>query len=363
MLLKIENASFAYNNKKKIIDNLNFSADIGDLIAILGPNGSGKTTMLRCIMGFLKFNEGESFLENEDIYKMPSKKLWSKVSYVPQAKGNSSSLNARDMILLGMASKIGVFSSPSAKDYTKAEQTAESLGISYLLDKKCNEMSGGELQMVLIARALVSDPKLLILDEPESNLDFRNQLIVLDALSKLASEGMCVIFNTHYPEHALTRANKSLILHKGGNTLFGETQQIVTEDTIREAFGVKTIISEIETTGNTYKSIMPIKLTGNKLKSTVSEDEEAIGVISVIFSTYTLSTRINEILSKYSNYIIGRMGMPYNKNELYIINITLDAPSSKIESLKHELSILPGVNVKATIADKDKENKNGKKTD
>ncbi len=358
MLLKIENATFAYNNKKKIIDNLNFTADSGDLIAILGPNGAGKTTMLRCIMGFLRFNKGKSFIEDDDIYKLPSKKLWSKVSYVPQSKGNSSSLPARDMILLGMASKIGVFSSPSRKDIEKAETIASSLGISYLLDKKCNEISGGELQMVLIARALVSDPKLLILDEPESNLDFRNQLIVLDTMSKLASDGMCVIFNTHYPEHALTRANKSLILHKGGKTLFGKTQEIVTEDTIREAFGVNTIISEVETTGNTYKSILPIKLTNSKDKTTTKKNTEAIAVVSVIFSAYSLSGRVNEILSKYANYIIGRMGMPYNKNELYIINVTLDAPINKIESLRHELSILPGINVKATIADKSEENQN-----
>ncbi len=352
MLLKIENASFSYDKNKKIIDNLNFQANGGDIIAILGPNGAGKTTMLRCIMGFLKFNDGKNYLDGTDIYKLPSKALWSKVSYVPQAKGNSSSLSAQEMILLGMASKIGIFSSPSEKDYQKAADIAKSLGISHLLEKKCNKMSGGEFQMVLIARALVSEPKLLILDEPESNLDFRNQLIVLDTLNALASRGMCVIFNTHYPEHALTRANKSLILHKGGKTIFGDTQKIVTEEIIRNAFGVNTVISEIETTGNIYKSILPVRLAENKIDDIAYSNKNAIAVISAIFSDYDLSGKINDIFSKYSNCIIGRMGMPYNKGGVYIINVTIDAPVNEIESLRHELSILPDVSVKATIADK-----------
>lgn len=352
MLLKIENASFAYKTNQTIIANLNFEANAGDLIAILGPNGAGKTTMLRCIMGFLKFNVGQVKIDGKDIYKLTSKNLWNLVSYVPQAKGNTSSLSAEDMILLGMASKIGFFSSPSEEHRKIAISIAQSLGIEHLLKKKCNQMSGGELQMVLIARALASEPKILILDEPESNLDFRNQLIVLNTLSHLASKGMCVIFNTHYPEHALTRANKSLILHKGGKTLFGDTQKIVTEENIRNAFGVKTVISEIETTGNVYKSIMPIQLSDKKADNLITPDENAIAVVSVIFSDYSYSEKINEIFSRYSNYIIGRMGMPYGQNRVYIINVTMDAPVSEINSLRHELSIIPGVNVKATISER-----------
>lgn len=352
MLLKIENASFSYKKGNTIIDNLNFEASSGDLIAILGPNGAGKTTMLRCIMGFLKFNRGKSYLDGTDIYTLPSKIFWNKVSYVPQAKGNTSSLTALEMILLGLTPKIGIFSTPSEKHRNKVFDIANSLGIVHLLYKRCNRMSGGELQMVLIARALISEPELLILDEPESNLDFRNQLIVLDTLSRLASEGMCVIFNTHYPEHALTRANKSLIIHKGGKTVFGETQRVVTENTIGEAFGVKTVISEVESAGNTYKSIMPVRLEKVEQESKEESDINAIAVISVIFSLYSLSSRINEIFSKYSDYIIGRMGMPYARSEVYIINVTVDAPIKEIESMRHELSILPSVNVKATISEK-----------
>ena len=354
MLLKIENASFSYKNDTPIIHKLNFSADKGDLIAILGPNGAGKTTLLRCIMGFLKFGDGHSYLGGKDIYKISSSSLWSTISYVPQAKGNVSALTVEDMILLGLASKIGIFSSPDDNDRKKVYEVCQALKISHLLSKKCNQISGGELQMVLIAKALASDPKLLILDEPESNLDFRNQLIVLDTLSSLAAKGMCVIFNTHYPEHALTRANKSLIIYKGGKTVFGETSKVVTEDNIRTAFGVTTVISEIETKGNTYRSIMPLRLSDDTSdKNTMYHpDKKAIAIISVIFSDNSLSSRINDIFSRFSKHIIGRMGMPYNKGNVYIINVTVDAPESEIELMKQELSILPGVNVKATVAER-----------
>ncbi len=353
MILKAENLSFSYKKGVTIIDNLNFEAHSGDLIAVLGPNGAGKTTLLKCIMGFRKIDSGRCLLDGTDIRRLSPRKLWRRISYVPQAKGTASALKALEMIMLGLTSRIGVISAPTEEDASKARSIAESLGIGFLLDKKCNEMSGGELQMVLIARALASEPELLILDEPESNLDFRNQLIVLDTLSKLSSSGICVIFNTHFPEHALTRANKALILHKGGRTVFGETSKVVTEENIAAAFGVEALIREVETSGNTYKSILPLGITDkNGDSEDTDRDGRAIGVVSVIFSDFSLGTRINEIFTRFGEYIVGRMGMPYNAADVYIINVTVDAPCSEIESLRHELAILPGVNVKATVSDK-----------
>ena len=144
-------------------------------------------------------------------------------------------------------------------EFGNLDELAESLGIAGLLPKKCTEMSGGEAQMVLIARALASKPELLILDEPESNLDFRNQLIVLETLSRLAEDGMAVIFNTHYPEHALTRASKALLLEKSGRTVAGPVGEVVTEENIRSAFGVEAAIREFE--GGQF-GILPLRLTG-----------------------------------------------------------------------------------------------------
>ena len=354
MILQIDHASISYEPGTPIIRDLNFSAQSGDLIAILGPNGAGKTTLLRCLMGFLRWKEGHCRIDGTDIRTIPQHKLWQIISYVPQARGAFASLKAEDMILLGRTGKLGLFSTPSAKDRAKVGELADLLGISRsLLQKHCNEMSGGELQMIRIARALAAEPSLLILDEPESNLDFKNQLIVLDALSKLSAQGSCCIFNTHYPEHALTRANKSLILQKGGQTIFGDTSNVVTESNLERAFGVKSIIREVETEGNIYRSILPLSLSGARGNLTESEEERPlIGVVSLIVPDMELGTRINQILHQYRDQIIGRMGMSYAEGGVHIIHVTLDAPKKEIDALTHQLNILPGVRVKATLSEK-----------
>ena len=245
MILSVKNASFAYKKGNTVFEDVTFDISSGEIMSILGANGSGKTTLLRCVMGMLKLKKGEVLLDGEKIGSLSQKKLWQKIAYVPQARGVYSSLDVKNMILLGTASRVGVFSSPGEREERLAILTAERLGITHLLDKKCSEVSGGELQMVLIARALAAEPEVMILDEPESNLDFRNQLIVLDTLSTLAKDGLCCIFNTHYPEHALARADKSLLLCRD-KALFGRTDEIITEENIRLAFGVEAVIGGLD---------------------------------------------------------------------------------------------------------------------
>ena len=258
MKLTVENGSFHYKKGKPIFENINFEVKEGEILAILGPNGAGKTTLLRCITGMLEWKSGKSLLDGEDIAAMPSKKLWSKMAYVPQAKNVTAAYTALEMILLGRSSHLNIFESPKALDVKKAMEVLDFLGISHLADKKCSEVSGGELQMILIAKALVAEPKVLILDEPESNLDFKNQLIVLEAMTNLAKQGMTCVFNTHYPAHALQRAQKSLMLLKDGSYVTGETAAVVTEENIQKAFGVEAIVSQVKVSGNVVKNVVPV---------------------------------------------------------------------------------------------------------
>lgn len=264
MKLSVEQGTFFYKRNVPIFENINFEVNEGEILAILGPNGAGKTTMLRCITGMLKWKAGRSLLDNEDIASMAPGKLWSKMAYVPQAKSVSSAYTALEMVLLGRSSHLNVFSAPKQTDVDKALEVLKFLDISHLVDKKCSEVSGGELQMILIARALAAEPKVLILDEPESNLDFKNQLVVLDAMSNLAAVGMTCVFNTHYPAHALQRAQKSLILFNDGDYVYGNTSSVVTEETIRKAFGVDAMIGEIETPENVIKSVIPLRIASEK---------------------------------------------------------------------------------------------------
>ncbi len=350
MNLTVKNGSFFYHKNTPIFSDINFSVDSGEILSILGPNGAGKTTMLRCITGMLKWKGGQSLLDGEPIHSMPARKLWSQMAYVPQAKAASSAYTAFETVLLGRSSRLNAFSTPKQEDLEKAKEVMDLLGIAHLMDKKCSAISGGELQMVLIARALASDPQVLILDEPESNLDFKNQLVVLDTMSRLAQKGMTCIFNTHYPAHALQRADKSLILSRGGNYIFGRTASVVTEDNIRKAFGVEAVIGEVETAGNILQNVIPLNIASEQANFHDDPARRSIATITIIANTNHMSDKINMLLHEYGELMIGRMGMPYRECGLYLINITLDGCREKILELSHRLNILPDVSVKTTFA-------------
>ncbi len=258
-LFDVRNISFSYpKTGKKVFSDVSFSLEKGEIMAVLGPNGAGKTTLLRCMTGLLRSDGGEVFLNGENIRKIRPKDLWSSVSYVPQNGRALSSYSVLETVLLGKTGELGLFSAPDGKDLSEAEEILSLLGIGDLKDRRVNTLSGGEQQMVLIARALISKPELLILDEPESGLDFRNQLVVLDTLSMLKKQGMACIFNTHYPEHALLRADRVLIL-SGGKAVCGRAEEIITKETIRDTFGVQVVIGEVRDGSNAVKSIVPIK--------------------------------------------------------------------------------------------------------
>lgn len=353
MILSVENASFAYTKGVNVLNNINFEVGSGELLAILGPNGVGKTTLLRCIMGMLKWQEGRSCLDGKDINKLSPKELWRHVAYVPQAKVASSAFTAFETVLLGRSNKLSIFASPGPEDVARCEEIMEFLGITKLRDKKCSDMSGGEFQMVLIARALAAEPEVLILDEPESNLDFKNQLIVLDAMSELVhKKGMACIFNTHYPAHALQRANKALVLTRDGSTTFGNVSDVVTESMIQKAFGVEAIIGEIETPGNIVQSVIPLKINTDEIDITESAETEetAIASLNILFPRTQSSRKIDAILREYNEYIIGRMGLHYRRGDVKIIHITLDGPKSEIARLTQNLNTLPDVSVKCVYA-------------
>ena len=261
MKIAVENGCFGYKKGEQLLQNVSLEATDGELVAILGPNGAGKTTMLRCMMGFLRWRAGRSSIDWKDIRTIPQRELWRTIAYVPQAKNASAAYTAEEMVLLGRSSRIGVFSQPKGEDLQMADQVMERLGILHLKEKKCSQISGGELQMVLIARALAAQPRLLILDEPESNLDFRNQLIVLDTIRRLRDErGLSFIVNTHYPEHAISISDQTLLLLGGGESLCGPTREVITEGNLRRAFSVEVCIRDLPVDRGQYTCVLPLKL-------------------------------------------------------------------------------------------------------
>ena len=261
MIFEVKDGSYGFGNEI-FFENLNFTMGNGETLAILGPNGIGKTTLLKCMMGLKPWISGESMIDGKSLKHLSQKQIWTNIGYVAQAKNVSFTYTAREMVLLGRSAHLGVFSQPSKEDINIAEEAMEMVGISHLADKNCHQMSGGQLQMVLIARALASKPKMLIMDEPESNLDFKNQLIILDTIEKLAKEHQisCII-NTHYPAHALRVAHKSLILSKNKEWFWGESKQVINEANMKKAFDVKVAIESINIENEKYTYVVPVSFT------------------------------------------------------------------------------------------------------
>ncbi|MCM1226977.1 MAG: ABC transporter ATP-binding protein [Clostridium sp.] len=261
MILEIKNGCFGYHKQPEILKNINISLKEGEILAVLGPNGIGKTTLLKCMIGLLSWKSGETLLCGNKITNMKPKDIWSTISYIPQSHGFAFSYTALEMIMMGRCSHLGTFSQPGKAEIEMAEQMMKKVGITRLANKDCNRMSGGELQMVLIARALINEPKLIILDEPETGLDFHNQILVLNMIEKLAhKDGISAIMNTHYPTNAIKTADKAFMMNRKGDIFYGSADEVLTEENISRSFDVNVIVDEIKYLEKTIKSIVPVDL-------------------------------------------------------------------------------------------------------
>ena len=259
MILEIKNLSFAYD-KYTVFKDLNFKLESPNVLSILGPNGIGKTTLIKCLLGIKKKTSGEILIDNIDIDKYEKKDFYSFVAYLKQGGKETSIYTVLDTVLLGLASQINPLLKPKDSDIEKAESLLKELGIYRLRDNYLSKLSGGEAQMVFMARALIREPEILILDEPESNLDYRNQLMMLDMINELKDKGKIVIFNTHYPEHALRYSDKVLLLNENFKYKFGSTVDIINKENIEETYKIKAAVGDLTDGKNIYKDIIPISI-------------------------------------------------------------------------------------------------------
>lgn len=266
MKLEVSKGFFKFKKTDYILRDINFSLGDGDVLAILGPNGVGKTTLIKSLTGLLPWTRGETFLDGKNISTMKERELWSKISYIPQKRNFSFAYTGLEMVLFGSTSSLNIFERPSQKEIERAREVMEMIGIDHLQDKVANEMSGGELQMLLIARSLVKEPKIIILDEPESGLDYKNQIIILDLIKKLSASGVIIVMNTHYPDHALKISNKCLLLNYDKTYKFGETREVLNGKNLKKSFSVEVKIEKISVDGKAYESIIPLGIEDENLK-------------------------------------------------------------------------------------------------
>ncbi|MEC2055191.1 ABC transporter ATP-binding protein [Peribacillus psychrosaccharolyticus] len=249
---KTKEQTYLYNN------DISFDLHPGEIMSILGPNGAGKTTLLKCIMGLLKWEKGETLLNGKPLSSLRQKEIWRTIGYVPQASKMTFGYSILDLVTMGRALLIHAYAQPTQEDREAALDALELVGIRHLADQSCTAVSGGELQLALIARTLVSDPKILILDEPESHLDIQKQKIILQTIKKLVKErDLACIINTHYANHAFYFGDKVLMVAKNKPVITGSVSEIMTEENIFHYFDIEVKKLLHNDDGQVFETIVP----------------------------------------------------------------------------------------------------------
>ncbi|MBL8522058.1 MAG: ABC transporter ATP-binding protein [Betaproteobacteria bacterium] len=227
---------------RELARDISFTLEPGSAMAILGPNGSGKTTLFRTLLGLLPARGGEVKLGAQAIAAMTPTDIARTIAYVPQATTGFFNFHVIEVVEMARAAHLAWYAQPGARDREIAMQALADLNIRHFATREFAELSGGERQLVLIARALASEARILLLDEPTASLDFGNQFLILDAISRLKNSGTAVIFTTHNPEHALRvctgTADRTLTIARDGSIAYGPTAALLTGDALAALYGL-----------------------------------------------------------------------------------------------------------------------------
>lgn len=244
MKLTVENLSFAYGKGDPVLRDVSFTADGGDFLSVLGANGAGKSTLFRCLLGGLEGYTGAISLDGRDVRTLSRRELAAHIAYIPQIHRPTFGYAVLDVTLMGLTRFLSPFRSPSRELEAQALAALERMGVAHLARRSFATLSGGEQQLVLIARALCQHSDILIMDEPTSSLDYGNQLRVLEQVRALSQQGYTVLLSTHDPQHALRFSRRVLALSGGVVAAEGDTSAVLTPALIRQIYGVSAALLE-----------------------------------------------------------------------------------------------------------------------
>ena len=237
MRMKVENLHFSYGSHQ-VLKGVSFGVEDSGFISLLGPNGAGKSTLFRCMLGLLEPEMGSIHICGRDIRTMPAAELSHRVAYIPQSHTPVFNFRVFDMVLMGTTAQLPRFASPGKQQIGLAEAAMERMGLSHLRDRGCSNISGGERQLVLIARALAQQAKILVMDEPSASLDYGNKLRVMETVKGLTREGYTVIQSTHDPDQAYLYSDRILALYDGKILAWGTPRETISSSLITTLYGV-----------------------------------------------------------------------------------------------------------------------------
>ena len=246
--LAVESLTFRYSSRAenvRVFEDVSLALVPGEVLVLLGPNGTGKSTLLKCMAGLLKPQQGRVLLDGVDVATIGPSRLARRIGYVPQSNASTFPFKVRDVVVMGRAPHLNTLASPSKPDVDIANRMIEEAGITHLADRSCHQISAGEWQMVLIARALTQQPDILLFDEPTSHLDIGNQVRILDSIRRLSRRGFTIVMASHVPDHAFMAGDRVAILKDRHLMALGRPDAVITAENLRRAYGVEVLVADI----------------------------------------------------------------------------------------------------------------------
>ena len=303
MMLRAAHLAYAHGHRM-VLEDVSLQLNAGESVALLGANGSGKSTLIRLLLGILKPLRGEIRLRDSDLHALSAKERAQRLAYVPQDHGVVFPFLVRDVVLMGRLPHQSWLGVASAHDREQAEAALARLGISGLAERSYMELSGGQRQLVIIARALAQETPILILDEPVTGLDYGNQHRLMAQIQDLADSGYAILQSSHYPEHALSTANRVILLKDGRVLADGPPIEVLHPQHLRALYDIDTECLE---TSDGRRVILPKALSSALSQSrrgaclNLSSEEYPMTHTLHIFASLTLAEPFQEIIQGFTS--------------------------------------------------------------
>jgi iron complex transport system ATP-binding protein len=263
-LIEAKNISFGYD-QHDVFQNINFRVKKGEIFFLLGPNGCGKTTLLDCVLGLLKPRSGSILVNGTNISDIRPEAIAKQIAYVPQSHEKTFPYKVIDIVLMGRASYIGLFGTPSEEDISIAEEALELVGIRRLKDRRYTQLSGGEGQLVMIARALAQKTPLVVMDEPTAHLDFKHELVIMETIVELVKEtGLAILMATHFPNHAFYFENNNIstrvaMMNQGNFLAVGSASEVLSEENLKLLYNINArVVSYAINENQELRQVIPV---------------------------------------------------------------------------------------------------------
>lgn len=244
MSIDVQGLSFSYGSRE-ILRDLSFSIPNGCLVNVLGPNGVGKSTLFRCILGLNASYTGSICVNGKELRELSVRERAREISYIPQSHAPVYDYEVVDVVLMATGSDLKMLSSPGPSQLQRAHDALERIGIGHLAHRTYTQISGGEQQLVLIARAIAQNAQTIIMDEPTSALDYGNTVRVLSCVRQLAREGLSIVQSTHNPDHAFLYSDRTMVLSNGQLAAFGSPHEVITSSMISDLYGIEVEVNSL----------------------------------------------------------------------------------------------------------------------